>query len=250
MINCIALDDEPMALEVIKLHASKVSFLELKQTFRDPAKALSYLQHHPVDLIFLDINMPDLSGIDFARIILQKYMVIFTTAYSEYAVESYELNAVDYLLKPIDFKRFMIAANKALEQGHLRKTPAAPLATAPEQSPKSTPQQNFVLIKSGTQLHKILIDDILYVESDGNYVNFVLKNSTKKLLARLSMPEVLELLPNDLFCRIHKSYIVSFAGISTIEKHQLQIKDTWLPIGKIYREIFLQEVQKRWNNIS
>ena len=247
MINCIALDDEPMALEVIKLHASKVSFLALKQTFRDPTQALNYLQHNEVDLIFLDINMPDLSGIDFAKIILQKYMIIFTTAYSEYALESYELSAIDYLLKPIDFKRFMVATNKALEYYHLRKTAVTLPVETQELTPDKT-RQNFVLIKSGTQLHKIKIDDILFVESDGNYANFVLQNSDKKLLARLSMPEVLEFLPNGLFCRIHKSYIVAFAHISTIEKHQVKVKELWLPIGKIYREIFLKEVNKRWNN--
>ncbi|OJJ20848.1 hypothetical protein BKI52_09710 [marine bacterium AO1-C] len=248
MINCIALDDEPMALEVIKLHASKVSFLDLKEVFRDPTQALDYLQQHPVDLIFLDINMPDLSGIDFARIILQKYMVIFTTAYSEYAVESYELNALDYLLKPIDFKRFMVAANKVLEHKRLRTSPGTSLSIEPNTPEPDTTRENFVLIKSGTQLHKIRIDDILFVESDGNYVNFVLQGYIQKLLARLSMPEVLDLLPNDLFCRIHKSYIVAFAKISTIEKHQLKIEKEWLPIGKIYREMFLQEVHKRWNS--
>lgn len=247
MMNCIALDDEPMALEVIKLHAAKVSFITLKQTFRDPAQALSFLQNNPVDLIFLDINMPDLSGTDFARIVQQKYMIIFTTAYSEYAVESYELNAVDYLLKPIEFRRFLVATNKALEhQSFKDKSSITTPSPVISPIPNTQQNQNFVLIKSGTQLHKILVPDILYVESEGNYVNFVLKNTSHKLLARLNMSEVLDLLPDESFCRIHKSYIVAYAGIDTIEKHQLQIQKQWLPIGKIYREIFLKEVEQRF----
>ena len=150
-MNCLAVDDEPFALEIIRLHTEKVPFLHLENTFRSALEALAYLQNHSVDLIFLDINMPDLSGIDFAKSLTNKPLLIFTTAYSEFALTGYELNVVDYLLKPIEFPRFLTAVNKANDLLSLKsKAMAIEIVNS-----QSIDNQSFIFIKSGNQIHKI-----------------------------------------------------------------------------------------------
>src|SRR5688572_23629025 len=160
-MTAIALDDEPLALEVIRSHASKVTFIELKAEFTDAFKALEYLQTETIDLIFLDIKMPDISGIDFFSSLARKPLVIFTTAYSEHAVASFELDAVDYLLKPFSLSRFLKGCNKAYELYKFRNGETA---------------DDHIYLKTGYEQVKVLHDDILYMEATGNYVTFVLKD--------------------------------------------------------------------------
>lgn len=236
-MNCIAIDDEPRALDVLKNYASKVPFINLQETFTNPLKALEYLQKNKVDLIFLDIEMPNLSGLDFLRVLEVQPMVIFTTAYSEFAVDSFEFNVLDYLLKPIDFKRFIKSVNKALKQYNLQHI-EAPVSTTSKNDCKNS--EPYVLIKSGTKIHKILKDEILYVQSDSNYVYFF--TEAERVISVFTMKDVLELLSDNNFIRVHKSYIINLSQIDLIEKHQVTIRQNKIPIGYSYREHFFSKI--------
>ena len=221
MITCIAVDDEPKALEVIERYCKKTSLVDLRATFREPVKAIEFLNREKVDLIFLDINMPDISGMQLVQTLSPRPMIIFTTAYSHYAVESYDLNALDYLLKPITFERFLAAINKAAG------TPASKSNAGGEDEPT-------VFIKSGPQTYQVKVADILYLEKDGNYITVYLKD--KKILIRENMGDIFDLVPAADFVRVHKSYVVAVKHISMIEVHQLSIGGTKIPIGSTYRE--------------
>lgn len=225
-LTAIAVDDEPKALEVIQLHIAKVPFIELNNSFRDPIEAIAWLRQHPTDIIFLDINMPQLSGLKFRELIGEKIMIIFTTAYSKYAVESYALKAVDYLVKPIPFERFLQACFKAQELYTFQ--------TKFSLSNRDTLSNHQLYVKSGTKLHKLNIADILYFQKDGNYVIF--HTLHKKILSRFSMSQLLKLIPTKGFLRVHKSYIVNLAHIEVIENHQLTISGHKVPVAKPYRE--------------
>ncbi len=211
ILRAIAIDDEPMALEVIKNLSAKIAFIDLVDVFTDAFKALDYLQREKVDLIFLDIKMPDISGIELLKSLFRPPMVIFTTAYSEHAIESFELDVIDYLLKPFSQARFLKACNKAAEQFRLKNG--------------ETP----FFIKSGTDNIRVEPDEILYVESQGNYMQFVL--SDKKIISRLTMSEVEALLPAAHFVRIHRSFIAAKKHITRVDKNSVWIKETELPIG-------------------
>lgn len=223
MITCIAIDDEPKALEVIERYCHKTSLVDLKATFREPVKAIEFMNREKVDLIFLDINMPDISGMQLVQTLSPRPMIIFTTAYSHYAVESYDLNALDYLLKPITFERFLAAVNKAAS------VPAIKTNTLIKEDEQAT-----VFIKSGAQTYQVKIADILYLEKDGNYITVFLKD--KKILIRENMGDIFDLVPAADFVRVHKSYVVAVRHISMIEVHQIVINGEKIPIGSTYRE--------------
>jgi DNA-binding LytR/AlgR family response regulator len=173
MLQAIVIDDEPRALEVIRELTRKVSFIEVTGYFTDSFEALGFMKQHPVHLVFLDINMPDISGIQFVKSMPDPPMIVFTTAYSEYAVEGFELNAIDYLLKPFSLARFLMACNKAYEQFQLR------------QQPKAAPELPAVFIKCGYEQVKVELENVLYAESSGNYVQFVMPD--QKIASRLTM---------------------------------------------------------------
>ncbi|HLY68638.1 MAG TPA: LytTR family DNA-binding domain-containing protein [Puia sp.] len=227
MLSAIAIDDEPIALDVIKNLSSKISFIEVKKFFTDAFEAMDFLQIEKVDLIFLDIKMPDISGIEFLKSIPNPPMVIFTTAYSEHAVQSFELDVIDYLLKPFSQSRFLKACHKANELFKLKNNP-----------PALSGQTDSIFIKSGFDQIRVVFDDILYVESSGNYMQFVVNN--QKILSRLTMSETEALLPSSVFVRIHRSYIVSKKHITKIEKNSIWVKQIELPVGAAY----LKEMQK------
>jgi len=227
-MKAIAIDDEPLALEVIRNLAAKVPFLELQATYTNAFDALPYLQKEQVDLLFLDIKMPDISGIEFFNSLRKKPMVIFTTAYSEHAVTSFELDAVDYLLKPFSLPRFVKACNKAYEIYQLRNN-----ATRPD----------HLFIKTGSEQLKVLYDDILYLEASGNYVSFELKG--KSILSRLTIAETLELLPREKFLRIHRSYIVAINKIDKAEKYQVTINAKTIPVSDAYAEQLNNAIRNR-----
>jgi len=218
-MKAIAIDDEPIALEIVRSHAAKVPFLELKAEFTDAFKALAYLQKEPVDLLFLDIKMPDISGIDFLNSLSKKPLVIFTTAYSEHAVTSFELDAVDYLLKPFSLARFIKGCNKAFELYNFRNAPET---------------ADHIYIKTGYEQIKILYEDVLYLEAAGNYVTFALKD--KNVLSRSTFIEAQNLLPTDKFVRIHRSFIVAVNKIDKIERHQVTINKKEIPLSEAYRQ--------------
>lgn len=218
-MKAIAIDDEPVALEVVKAHAAKVPFLDLRETFTDAFKALDYLQKEPVDLIFLDIKMPDISGIEFFSSLSKKPLLIFTTAYSEHAVTSFELDAVDYLLKPFSLARFIKGCNKAYE-----------LFTARNLSDAS----DHIFVKTGFEQVKVLFDEILYLEAAGNYVTFVLKD--KNILSRSTFNEAAQLLPPGKFIRVHRSYLVSASKIDKVERHQVTVNALKVPVSEAYSQ--------------
>lgn len=232
-MRCIVVDDEPFALELAADYVRKTPFLELVGTFSNPVKALAFLMEREVDLVFLDINMPELSGMQLLHALPRKPMVVFTTAYPEFGAESYNYDAVDYLLKPINYARFLKAVNKAVELQNLKKKDKP----APTEPAIHAQDKSHVLIKSGTQTFKVKLEDILYVEGAGNYMAFCTKG--KKILSLLTMKEALELLPADQFVRVHKSYIVSLNHLNVIERHQVTIAGKAIPIGLTYREQFL-----------
>lgn len=229
MIRAIAIDDEPMALEVIKAHAQKVSFLELKATFFSASEALECLKTNEVDLLFLDINMPEVSGIDFSQMLPDQTAFIFTTAYSEYAVDAFKLNALDYLLKPIDFGRFIQACKKAQEV--LKKE-------------SKGSNEAYIFVKDGYDWVRVSLVDLLYLQSDGNYVTFYEENN--KVMARMTMKDASELLPKN-FVRVHKSNFVNLNKIQKIERHQVTLSDnTTVPTSSSYSADFLEELKKNW----
>ncbi|HLW19061.1 MAG TPA: LytTR family DNA-binding domain-containing protein [Cyclobacteriaceae bacterium] len=221
MLKAIAIDDEPLALEVIKSHASKVSFLDLQETYTDAFKAIDYLQQQQVDLLFLDIKMPDISGMEFATLLRTKPMIVFTTAYSEHAVKSFELDAVDYLLKPFSLARFTKACTKANELWQLRNSGST---------------QDYLFIKTGYEQVKVFLDDVLFLAANGNYITFQLEGA--KHLSRMTFSEA-EALLNKNFIRVHRSFIVNKEKITKIERHQLTLGQSLVPIGSSYADNLL-----------
>jgi two-component system LytT family response regulator len=226
MIKCTVVDDEPYALKLLQGYVEKTPFLSLNQSFTNPFKALEFLQVGDTDLVFLDINMPELSGLQLLKSIIAPPRVIFTTAYPQFGAESYEYNAIDYLVKPVSYDRFLKAVSKA-----------AHLFT--DQELNTDP--NTIFVKSGTQIHQISINNIHYIEAAGNYMTFFFED--KKVMAHMSFQDVQDLLPTQLFERIHKSYIVSIKHIRIIEKHRVMIGDRSIPIGVTYRENFLKRFE-------
>jgi len=220
-MTCIAIDDEPKALMVIERYCQKIGLVNLKATFREPLKAIEFLNLEKVDLIFLDINMPDISGMQLLQTLSPRPLIIFTTAYSQYAVESYELNALDYLLKPITFERFLMAINKA----------AAALSS---KNTTAMDEDAAVFIKSGPQTHRVKVSEILYLEKNGNYITVHLKDGN--ILIRENMGDIFDLVPAADFIRVHKSYVVGIRHISMIEVHQLIVNGEKIPIGSTYRD--------------
>jgi len=228
MLKAIVIDDEPMALEVIRSLSEKVTFVEIVGYYSDAFEANRFMQTESVDLLFLDIKMPDISGIDFIRSLPNPPMVIFTTGYAEHAVESFELNTIDYLLKPFSLIRFLKACNKAYDQMELRKEKLG-----------LPSKLSSVFIKSGYEKIRVDIEDILYAEGGGNYVVFVTRN--KKIASRLTMAEGEALLPQRSFIRIHRSYIAARKHIKKIDRKSVWIDTFELPIGSAYRA-FLEKL--------
>ena len=224
----IAVDDEPIALDIIKSHASKVPFLTLAATFTNAFEAIAFLQKNQVDLIFLDIKMPDISGIDFLHSLSNPPLVIFTTAYAEHAVKGFELNAMDYLLKPFSLSRFLKACNKAEELYSLRKKPGTAAAA------------ESIFIKDGYEQIKVALDDIVYVEAAGNYTLIHLAGKPS-LSTRMPIGDMLSLLPSQKFLRTHRAFIVAKKAVTKFDRSQVWIGDQLIPIGPTYTQC-LQEL--------
>ncbi len=227
-ITAIIVDDEPLAREVIKEYARKISSLKIAGECEDAICAHRIIQDNQVDLLFLDINMPKLSGIEFLKTLKKPPLVILTTAYSEYALDGFELNVIDYLKKPFSFERFCKAFFRAEEMLILKKSA---VKTEPVEK-----QNDFLFVKSDKKTIKVKIADILYVEGLGDYIKLYMTD--KKLVTNLSMKKIENLLPADQFYRIHKSFIISLEKIESIEGNMVRINNTKLPIGNMYRQEF------------
>ncbi|HEX2846347.1 MAG TPA: LytTR family DNA-binding domain-containing protein [Chitinophagaceae bacterium] len=230
-IKCIIVDDEPMARDVIRRYIQKIPSLKLVGEFGNAIDATIFLQEHPVDTIFLDIRMPQLSGTEFIRSLTNVPRIIFTTAHKEYAYEGFELDVVDYLLKPIRFDRFLRAVNKAFPQ---RQQEIETHGTIDENKPATS----FIYLRVDRKMIKVLLDDILYIESDKDYV----KVFTEKgfVITRQTIASVEAMLSETRFIRIHRSYIVSLNKLRSYTTETVEIGNKELPIGKLYRNNFLR----------
>jgi DNA-binding LytR/AlgR family response regulator len=240
MIKAIAIDDELLALKVIESFCAKVDFINLEKTFHKPKEALQYLEEYPVDLLFLDINMPSMTGIELFRSLTQNTMVIFTTAYSEYAVEGFNLNAIDYLLKPFTFERFQQGANKANEYFKI-------------QQPNDAETPSYLYIRADYRLHKILLADILFIEGLDDYLKIhIVANKpdvarpdvARPIVARMTMKNMLEKLPAKEFIRVHRSCIVPFSRIENVRNKIISIGEEEIPIGVSYEKSFFENFGK------
>jgi len=218
-MNAIAIDDEPLALEVIKQYARKIDWLSVDAVFSDALEAKEYVNANEIDLIFLDIQMPEINGMQFFQSLEQKPEVVFTTAYSQYAVEGFNLNAVDYLLKPFDFERFLKAVEKAREVIQFRQNKAM--------------EEGYLLVKYDYKWQKIAYKDIDYIEALDDYIKIV--TTAKPLLIHMSMKTVMEKLPLKKFVRVHRSYIVALDKISSWNKNIIKIQTKSIPISYTYQ---------------
>lgn len=233
-IKALIVDDEPLAQNVIRQYAAKIPGLVIAGACNDAICAHQFLAANPIDILFLDINMPKLSGISFLKNLKNPPLVIFTTAYSEYALEGFELNAIDYLKKPFSFERFSKAYFRAEELLALKRQSENPQP--------AVKKPDYIFIKADKKSTKVNFDDILFIEGLGDYIKIQLEN--KKIISNLTMKKILDLLPENKFYRIHKSFIVSLEKIENIEGNSVKVRNQRLPVGNSYRQDFMQFIQK------
>ncbi len=236
MIRCIAIDDEPLALKQLEAYIAKVPFLELVAACQDAFAAMSVMAAEPVDAIFIDINMPDLNGLDFVRSLVERPLVVFTTAYSQYAIEGYKVDAVDYLLKPFGFEDFQYAAHKLKKQYELLT-----------QTAKDIPADNVLFLKSDYKILRVDMKDIRYVEGMNEYLRICVEGKQKPVITLLSMKKIEERLPKDTFMRVHRSYIVNLKKIQEVTKSRILMnKGVQIPVGDLYKEQFYKYVNGKF----
>ena len=230
MLTCVAIDDEPLALELIKKYTAKIYFLELKGAFTDPFEARQVLENNRIDILFLDIQMPDINGIEFSRSLAEKNTaVIFTTAFSEYAVEGFNVDAIDYLLKPIEYDRFLKSVYKAKEYiDYLNHQEL---------------HDGYLFVKSDYQMVKIILKDILYIEGLDDYIKIYLPN--KSVLTLMTLKTIMQKLPASEFIRVHRSYIVPISKIDHVSRSKIRIADKEIPIGVSYSDSFFSVMEGR-----
>jgi len=239
-INCIAIDDEPLALDIIKDYASKIPFLNLLKTFDNALDSMDYLRNNPVDLIFLDIQMEELSGIQLLNALKTRPFVIFTTAYDEYAVKGFELDVVDYMLKPISFERFIKGVDKVFERmPHEEKKQSRMEANNAVMHKK----EDFFFVKTETRMEKVFFSDVLYIEGMGDYWRIVAHD--KRIMSLMNAKRIEEILPVTQFFRVHKSFFVALDKIDSIERNRIKIGDKYIPISETYHKGFFDMVEKR-----
>jgi DNA-binding LytR/AlgR family response regulator len=227
-LKCLVIDDEPLSQEVLVQYIGDCPSLELLHVCSDAIEAGEYLQSHEADLLFLDINMPRLSGIRFVKTLTQPVLIIFTTAYPEFAAEGFETSAVDYLLKPFAFDRFLKAVNRALEWNDFREQKKRATDINPDLN------KDYILLRADKRIHKINYNDIMFFESTGDYIKVHLRD--RKLIIHETFKNIMKILPEDRFIRIHKSFIVSLSGIRLIEGNQVDVAGQMVPIGLVYKD--------------
>jgi DNA-binding LytR/AlgR family response regulator len=230
-IKCVIIDDEPIARDIIRDYILKINELEIIAEFNKPVEAITFLNENKTDLLFLDINMPEINGIHFAKSLPNPPAIIFTTAYREFAANGFELQAVDYLVKPIPFDRFLKAVNHYLKL-HSKSVEI----TTPETREK--PEVEFILLKDSKKTHKVYLSDIKYIESDGDYIRFYLQN--RKLMIRGSLSFMEATLPSARFLRIHNSYIINLKKVNAVTLYSVEIEGTELPISRSHKERVLK----------
>lgn len=234
-MNCIIVDDEPLAREAIELLVKDIDYLTLAGTFNNASAAARYMEENTVDLIFLDIQMPGITGIEFAKTIARRTLIVFTTAYSEYALDSYEVDAIDYLIKPVEPERFRKAADKALSYRSL--------LMQDEKENIEPAADDYFFVKSDRKYFKVNFEDILFVEGLKDYV--ILQLEEQRIITRMNLKAMNELLPKSLFLRVNKSYIVNTARIEAFDNNDIFIKTHEIAIGSSYRDGFFEEFVMR-----
>ncbi|MDX2245379.1 MAG: LytTR family DNA-binding domain-containing protein [Bacteroidia bacterium] len=234
-MNCLIVDDEHLARKLLAAYIGKIPELQLAGECENAVQALSFLQKEKIDLMFLDIQMPDLTGVELLKTLKYKPLVVFVTAYAEYALEGYELDVIDYMLKPVAFERFVQAINKASEQRRLRSQPEA------EKQIEIVPGKDYFFVKVDYKLVKVRYDEILFVEGMREYVN--IQTAQRRHIVYHSMKNMESLLPEGKFARIHKSYIVAMDKIRSLYGNVVEIGDKEIPIGKSYKDDFLKKIE-------
>ncbi len=229
-IRCLVIDDEPLAQRVIERYAENLSYLQIVKKCNTAIEAIEVLHHESIDLLFLDINMPKLTGIDFLRTLKNPPLVIITTAYAEYAIQGYELDVVDYLMKPFAFERFYKAVQKAEEILNAREIQHF------ENKELEKGEDDFIFVKSSKKTYKVNLSDILYIEALGDYVK--IHTTDKMIVSYQSLKNIETLLPPKQFPRIHKSFIIALSRIDLIEGNQVKIRDRMLPVGTNFKNEF------------
>lgn len=242
MIRCLVVDDEPLAIHIVEDYISKVPFLQLVKATTNPIEALTMVQDGGIDLVFLDVQMPELTGMQFLKIANGKAKVILTTAYPQYALDGYELDVVDYLLKPIAFDRFFKSVQKA--QSVIRPVVAAPAPVKEEtQAQYDDFMSDFIFVKTEHKIQKVYLHDILFIEGLKDYISIFTPD--ERIITLQNMKKMEDALPEKHFVRVHKSYIVALNKIDSIERSRISIGDKVIPIGDTYRDQFYDKIEDR-----
>jgi len=229
-LRCIIIDDEPLAVDLLKSYAEQTPFLDLAATYNDALSAIDSIKSGDIDLLFLDINMPKISGLEFSKTLPPSVKIIFTTAYGQYAIDGFKLNALDYLLKPISYTEFLRAANKALDWFNL----------------SDSSQSSGIFIKSGYRIEKIEFANILYIENQKDYVKFHIDGVKEPVSSLMSMQSLEEKLPAKLFMRVHRSFIVNLDKIKTIERNCIVFGKEYIPVSESYKAKFMEYLDKNF----
>lgn len=242
-LRCCVIDDEPLASGLIRSYIEKTPFLEIAGEFSSPRDAVSTILNNDIDIVFLDIQMPQLNGIEFARIIPADTRIIFTTAYSDYAVEGFRVNALDYLLKPVSYEEFLAAARRALAWYEMKhQSDSSKLQTQASPTEKAG---EYIIVKSEYKLVQVRIADILYIEGLKDYVKIYVEGSEKSIMTLLSMKALEQTLPSDTFMRVHRSYIVNLSKIKVIERNRIIFGRTQIPVSESYKDTFAEFIARR-----
>ena len=238
-INCIAIDDEPLALDIIRDYCSRVPFLNLEKTFENAIDSIAYIRDNAPDLLFLDIQMEELTGIQLLNALTHRPYVIFTTAYDSYALQGFELDVMDYLLKPISFERFIKGVNKVYEKVQT----SLKINTLTESNLGNDFGDPFFFVKTETRIEKIRYADVLFIEGMGDYWRII--TTSKKIMSLLNYKKLEEILPQNQFVRVHKSFIISLDKIDSVERNRIKIGDRLIPISETYRKSFFDRIDKK-----
>ena len=244
-LTCAIIDDEPLAVSLLESYVLKTPFLDLQGTYNSALDALSDLRDRPVDLLFLDIQMPELSGLEFSRILNADTRVIFTTAFDQYAVDSYRVNALDYLLKPISYPDFLASANKALRWYELLRKPVSSEEKEESASIAERGGMESIFVKSEYKLLQIELRKILYIEGLKDYVKIFVEDEPRPVLSLMSMKSLEDMLPSDRFVRVHRSFIVQPEKIKVIERNRIVFGKEYIPISDNYKQQFLEMIERR-----
>jgi DNA-binding LytR/AlgR family response regulator len=238
-INCIAIDDEPLALDIIKDYCSKIPFLNLIRTFDNAMDSIEFIRSNNLDLLFLDIQMEELTGIQLLHALKHRPYVIFTTAYDSYALQGFELDIIDYLLKPISFERFVKSVDKVYEKMQTDLM----LKVKPEPVVASPSEDAYFFVKTETRMEKVRYADVLYIEGMGDYWRIITPG--KRIMTLLNYKKLEEMLPPRQFIRVHKSFIVAIDKIDSIERNRIKIADRLIPVSETFRKTFFDFIEKR-----